>query len=281
MEISPVAAELMSIKDSCGTEYLWQGDPSYWARRAFNIFPYVGRLTDGCYNYAGARYKMRIHGFLPETEMSVESATEDSVCYFMRDNGTTLKSYPFPFELRISYALAGCRIDVSFDVRNTGGESMYFGAGGHPGFRTPIEDQLAFGDYCLEFAENCSPVLVGMSDTCYVNGLDTDYPLLNGTTIPLRHDLFDNDAIILRNVFRKVTLRSGKGTKSVTVSFPDMPFVGFWHWPKKDAPYICVEPWTSLPSRDGVVEDIATQPDLISLEPGGCYINKWSIEVHP
>ena len=48
--------------------------------------------------------------------------------------------------------------------------------------------------------------------------------------------------------------------------------------PKTDAPYICLEPWTSLPSRQDVVEDLEKQPDLIRLEPKNVYKTTWSLE---
>ena len=44
------------VKD--GAEYLWQGDARYWARRDANLFPYVGRLTDGQYLLDGKTYPM-------------------------------------------------------------------------------------------------------------------------------------------------------------------------------------------------------------------------------
>jgi len=270
----------MSICDNSGAEYLWQGDPAYWDRRAINLFPYIGRLTNERYYYGGKLYKMGIHGFLCQSVLSVESASDSSICYFLRDDAATLEMYPFPFEIRVVYKLEGCQIIISFDVRNTGSERMFFGVGGHPGFRVPIENGLVFDDYYLEFEEECVPVSVGMSDKCLRNGMDTEFPLKDGRVLPLRHSLFDNDAIVLRNMCRKVTLKSDKGKKGVTVSYPDMPYLGIWHWPKKDSPYVCIEPWSSLFSRDGIVEDIACQPCLIGLDPGGCYVNTWSIELH-
>jgi galactose mutarotase-like enzyme len=45
VQASSLGAELQSIvlkKD--GTEYLWQGDPTYWKGRAYNLFPICGRL---------------------------------------------------------------------------------------------------------------------------------------------------------------------------------------------------------------------------------------------
>ena len=67
------------------------------------------------------------------------------------------------------------------------------------------------------------------------------------------------------------------GTHSVTVAFPDMPYLGIWHWPKTDAPYVCIEPWVSLPAKHGEVTVFEKQSDLISLEPGDVYANRWTI----
>ena len=46
VSVSDYGAELQSIQGANGTEYLWQGDPTYWKDRAINLFPYVARLTD-------------------------------------------------------------------------------------------------------------------------------------------------------------------------------------------------------------------------------------------
>ena len=80
--------------------------------------------------------------------------------------------------------------------------------------------------------------------------------------------MFDDDAIVLTNSGSSVTLRSPNGTHSVRAEYPDAPYIGFWHRPKTDAPYICIEPWYSLPSRQDVVEALETQPSLLSVEAG-------------
>ena len=95
--------------------------------------------------------------------------------------------------------------------------------------------------------------------------------------LPLSHNMFDEDAIVLKGVPGKVTLRSEKSLRAVTLIAPDLPVYGFWHMPKTDAPYICLEPWSSLPSRQDVVEDLETQEDLISLEAGKTYVTTWSL----
>lgn len=47
--ISSRGGELLSLQSSDGLEYVWQGDPAYWASHAPHLFPYVGRLTEGQY----------------------------------------------------------------------------------------------------------------------------------------------------------------------------------------------------------------------------------------
>ena len=39
--VSEKGAELQSIKDANGKEYLWQADPKYWNRRSPILFPIV------------------------------------------------------------------------------------------------------------------------------------------------------------------------------------------------------------------------------------------------
>lgn len=52
--VSTKGAELQSIqKTDTGAEYLWQGDPTYWNRKAPVLFPIVGRLKDNQYTYKG------------------------------------------------------------------------------------------------------------------------------------------------------------------------------------------------------------------------------------
>ena len=130
---------------------------------------------------------------------------------------------------------------------------MYFGIGGHPGFNIPMEEGLSFEDYELEFSRACEPQRILFSQECFVEGKKS-YELFEGRRIPLRHNLFDEDAIVLEKTSGEILLHSTKGKKAVKVSYVDMPYVGFWHMPCMDAPYVCIEPWCSLPSRQGITE---------------------------
>lgn len=276
--VSELGAELQSLR-SGETEYLWQGDPAYWNDRALNIFPYVARLTQGQYVMDGETHSMSIHGFAPTSRFSLTEKTETGMTFELCDGEETFEQYPRRFAFRVIYALDESALKIAYEVENRDEKTMYFGLGGHPGFNVPLEEGKAFEDYVLRFAAPCEPVRVGFSQDCFVNGEDAPLKLEKARDLPLRHDLFDNDAIVLKNMAREVTLFAPGGSRSVTVSFPDMPILGIWHWPKTDAPYVCIEPWSSLPSRKGRIEVFEEQEDLIRLKSGGTYRNEWSIRI--
>ncbi len=67
---------------------------------------------------------------------------------------------------------------------------------------------------------------------------------------------------------------------SVTVSFPGMPYLGLWHQPKTDAPYLCIEPWCTLPAWQDQIMALEEQEDLLRLQPGKRYQNTWRIQIY-
>lgn len=279
LTVDTFGAQMMSIRSADGCEYLWQGDPAYWADRAPTLFPFIGRLTNNSYKLNGKVYPMGIHGFAAASEFSVAEHKRDHLTLLLESNAEIQQSYPFDFALWITYRLEGSTVAVSYRVENRSETVMPFGIGGHPGFRVPLEDGEDFSDYRLEFSQACQPDRVGFTPAVYLSVHDEAYPLEDGKILPLRHDLFDDDAIILKNMARQVTLCSSRGSRSVTVSYPGMPYLGIWHWPKTDAPYVCIEPWTSLPARQDVVEEFTCKSDLIQLAPGKTYETVWNISI--
>ena len=238
LTVDSLGAQMTSLQTLDGREYLWQGDPRYWCDRAPVLFPFVGRLTGNSYRYGGQVYSMGIHGFAAHQDFSCLCPKPNRLVLQLTDNGETREQYPFAFSLNIIYELIDNRVQVTYQVENSGTGILPFGIGGHPGFRVPLEEGEQFDDY-----------------------------------------VFDQDAVILKNMSREVTLRSRLSPHGVQVSYPDMPYLGLWHMPNTDAPYLCIEPWSSLPARQNVVEDFACKSDLIQLGPGKTYINTWSITI--
>ncbi len=281
VEISSVGAELHSIKTADGTEYLWQSNPDIWRGQAPNLFPYIARLTNETYELDGKQYHLKIHGFVRGMDLPAETEADhpDRITFVLKDNEETYERYPFHFTYRITYALNGNVLSVTNEVCNEDTREMFFGIGGHPGFNVPMEEGLEFTDYYLEFGEPCHPVRVGFTDDCHLNNVNQAYPLVEDRKLPLHHDLFDHDAVVLWHTARKVTIKSDKGSRAVELSYPDFPIVGFWHMPETEAPYVCIEPWSSLPSRKDVIENFSQQADLVHLKAGKTYENNWDIRI--
>lgn len=278
--VDSLGAEMRSLQTTDGTEYLWQGNPKYWADRAPNLFPFIGRLTNNSYKYLGKIYPMGIHGFAAAKEFTAVIQEQSKLVLELTSDDQTKQSYPFDFSFHVSYELKDAKLEITFGVRNFGSATMPFGVGGHPGFNVPLLDGEAFEDYELAFCVPCQPDRVGFSPAVYMNGRDEEYPLREDRFIDLRHDLFDEDAIILKNMAREVTLRSKVSGRGVKVMYPDMPYLGIWHWPKTNAPYVCIEPWSSLPSRQDVVEEFSCKSDMIQLGAEKDYTTMWSISVY-
>lgn len=267
VQLSDVGAELISAKrGTC--EYVWVGNPEYWSFHAPLVFPVCGRFFDGKYTYRGNTYDILCHGFVRPSHFSVAYQDDTSICFSLCENEETLKVYPFRFIFRVWYLLDGSRLTCRFVMENPGDEILPITVGGHPGFNVPLDGKGDFGDYYLEFGSACSPDELVFSDTCFNTGKKRAYPLEEGRILRLKHELFSVDAVFLGNVAPSVTLKSAKTERYVTLTYPDMPYLGIWHRPRTDAPYVCIEPWCGLPGYDGVIEDLESKPDMFRLQPG-------------
>ncbi|MBC5580727.1 aldose 1-epimerase family protein [Anaerofilum sp. BX8] len=275
-----LGGELQSIRDaSTDLEYLWQGDRAYWGRRALNLFPLVGRLYEKTYTLHGTPYPMQIHGFLPHARMELATIAPDRCRFTLSDSTATWEVYPFSFCFSIEYWLSGCTLQIGFEVENRSPETLYCAMGGHPGFNLPLEEGLRFEDYEIRFPAPCLPQLVEFSPAVLCTGTRTAYPLQEGCRLPLRHSLFDQDAVVLAGTPRCAELSSPRGNHGIRVEYPQMPYVGFWHKPGVEAPFLCIEPWSALPGREGVVEELSLMADLTAVPAGGRFVNRWSITV--
>lgn len=279
LTVDTLGAQMMNLQSTDGTEYLWQGDPKYWADRAPLLFPFIGRLTNNSYQLCGEVYPMTIHGFAAASEFELVDHGADYLTLELTDSEKTRKQYPFMFSLRVIYRIVKNTLEITYQVENRGKETMPFGIGGHPGFNVPLIAGEDFEDYSIIFSRFCQPDRVGFTPQVYLSGYDERYPLADDIRIDLRHDLFDQDAIILKNMAREITLQSRISGRGVRVSYPDMPYLGIWHWSKTDAPYVCIEPWSSLPARQDVVEEFSCKSDLVNLAPGCVYENTWTITI--
>ena len=279
VQVSSKGGELVSLRDAAQTEYIWIGDARYWKRHAPQLFPCIGRLTNNQYRMDGALHEMGQHGFLRDYELMKVEESETFLHLQLQSDASTRQLYDRAWTVDIFYSLCGKTLSVKFQVRNCDARTMRFGYGIHPGFNVPLNPALRFEDYRLDFHEASIPKQMELTERYTISGGMHDYALEEGRYLPLQHSLFDHDAIILKDMPHTVTLGSQKDEKKVTVAFPDMPYLGIWHAPETDAPFVCIEPWSSLPSTDGVIDEFETKPDFITVEPEQTYTNCWSISI--
>lgn len=267
VSISTLGAEVVSVLCGGGCEYIWQGNAEFWTGQAPLLFPICGRLFGGKYTYGGKEYAMNIHGFARASEFSVLEADDSHIALTLTQNESTLSQYPFDFELTVSYTLDQNTLSSTVNIKNTSDKTMPAAFGAHPGFNVPL-DNGSFEDWYIEFSEDCTPNELMLSDTCFNTGKKKAYPLVNSRIIPLRHSLFDIDAIFLDRVAPAVTLKSDRSDRYVTLRYPQMPYLGLWHTPRTEAPYVCIEPWCGLPAYDGVTENFETRNDMFHILSG-------------
>ena len=144
-KIKLFGAELNSLqKIDEDLEYIWQGNPKYWARHSPVLFPIVGRLKDDSYFYKNKKYNLSQHGFARDKEFELLKKEHDSIEFSLKNDEETLKNYPFLFELNISYKLEKTDLIIAYKVKNRSEYRLYFSIGAHPAFNISSGDFLDF-----------------------------------------------------------------------------------------------------------------------------------------
>lgn len=268
--IDPMGAQLSSLQLE-GREYLWQGDPAYWGRRAPILFPIVGSLRNGRAESAQGLCAMGRHGIARNYEHSVVAQSGSSVTFELRENEETLKAYPYRFKLNMTYAVAGeASLIQTFKVTNTCSVPLPFCVGGHPAFNVPLPgaEGETFEDYVLKFEKpwTCTLPVIGedglMSwDNAY------DCPV-NADTVALTHRSFDHDALMYTDVPEStLTLLGTKSGHGVSIGFPDFKYVGVWS-AAGDAPFIALEPWSGHTTARNESDVFEEKAGTTILQPG-------------
>lgn len=241
-------AELKSLRKlSTDTEYLWCADPAYWNRTSPVLFPFVGGVKNGIYRHEGKVYRIGQHGFARDREFTLLSQTEDTAWFALEDDEESRKIYPFAFRLEIGYQLLKDGVKVMWKVKNPAEEVMYFSIGAHPAFNCPLRQGEKQTEYQICLQDKEGKVLNEFENTIFGQGgtvtLRHETVKLEDGILPITETLFDNDAKVIENgQVQRVVLLDGSGEEYLAVEF-DAPLVGIWSPPKKQAPFVCIEPW--------------------------------------
>ena len=225
-------AELSSIYNKkTDKNMLWHGDSAFWGRKSPVLFPVVGKYKNGKTTYNGKEYALGQHGFARDSEFTLIEKSDNKLSFELTSSEKTLEVYPFNFRLICSFELIDNRIIVGWDVKNTDDKTIYFSIGAHPAFYCKkSETILSMNDENLKYS------LVN-SDGLYT---PAKYDVEN--SFVLHDNIFDKDALIIENSNVTEVSLIDNGKKYLTMKF-DAPLFGIWSPTKKNAPFVCIEPW--------------------------------------
>lgn len=275
---SSLGGEITSIYGkTIDCEYLWQGDEASWAGQAPVLFPICGRLLGGGYTYEGKRYEMPLHGFIRKMALTITEKTDTSVTFYTEDTAETRAMYPFAFRFSVTYSLNGSTLTVSHRVENKDERELIFALGAHPGFRVPMGDDRA-EDYALTFAEHVTEATQVVFKNNFTSRAWEPYALPEHK-IPYSNELFDAGSLFFANAGDSVTLGSPVSGRFVRLDFAGFPILGLWHAEDTGAPFLCIEPWESVPTYHDKEDDLAHKAMMNRLVPGGVYVKAYTITV--
>lgn len=270
-------AELQSLKSKTSDiEYIWDADPKDWAKHSPVLFPIVGALKNNEYAYQGERYELSRHGFARDMEFELESKSANEVVFTLRSSPQTKKVYPFEFSLSLIYALKSHGLSCTYKVYNPSQSDLLFSVGGHPAFATPVNETIGYEDYYLRFTQDEELVVSKIDDNLISDEVQTI--TLNDKVFPLKHDLFYEDALVLKSLqSKKISLQNKVNTHGIHFSFEGFPFFGIWA--AKDANFVCLEPWCGI--ADGVNHNgqFSDKEGIVILSAEESWQRTWQVDI--
>lgn len=276
--INPLGAELWSLTDATGREYMSDADPAYWTGHAPLLFPIVGALNGGTYRLDGHEYALAKHGFARTNRFDVEEKGPDRVRFELRDSEQTREVFPFAFALGIEFAVAAQTLSVTATVRNRGDEPMPFSFGFHPAFAWPLPGGGPKDAHRVVFAED-EPEPIRRIDPASATLLPEPEPTpVVGKVLQPRASLFEKDALIWNRLNSRSATFAGVGA-AVEIEFPDCPNLGIWQ--KPGAPFLAIEPWHGFNDPQGFDGEFRDKPGIMELAPGGEGSFRMDVTVRP
>lgn len=272
---------LCSIRDKEGTEYLWQGDAAYWSGQAPVLFPICGSLRKDQAQVGGNQFmEMPRHGIVRKKDFACLEQSQESILFSIDSSLEMEKQFPYPFRLDIRYILSENRIITEYTIHNCGKREMPFQIGGHPGFNCPLFPGESYSDYQLVFEkeETCT-VPTPITETGLIDMEHRITFFRNQKTLPLSHELFAKDAIILDGLRSKsVALRGKSHEKGIRLDFPDFPYLILWS-SANEGPFIAIEPWTGLSTCSDEGDVFEEKRNIQKVAPGNERIYSFVISV--
>jgi len=257
--ISEKGAELISLANKNGKEFIWEGNPDFWGKHSPVLFPIVGTLKNNSYEYDGNSYTLSRHGFARDLTFSVIQKSKDSIAFSLSDNAQTLAVYPFHFELVITYTLDQDSLHIAYKVSNKNTVNLPFSIGAHPAFALSEN----FENYSLLFPKDEKLQVHPLENDLISNKMETIS--LQNHELPLHYKLFENDALVFKTIESKTITILKDQEPQLSVRFDGFPNLGIWT--KNHAPFLCIEPWFGYSDSASANGKISEKEGIQILKP--------------
>ena len=271
-QINHKGAELCSLQSNeTSKEYIWEGNPEYWGKHSPVLFPIVGTLKNNSFKIGNSEYNLSRHGFARDLVFELTDKKEDKAVFSIQSTTETLKVYPFEFELQIIYTLDGPSLNIEYKVINRSKSKMPFSIGAHPAFA--LEGN--FENYAIAF-EKDEPLVYNLLENDLISD-KTETIEKQDDLVALNYSLFENDALIFKNLKSKsLTILKNK-THLLEVAYNGFPHLGIWT--KQDAPFICIEPWYGYSDTNDATGNIFEKEGIQIIEANEVFDSKFSIAI--
>jgi galactose mutarotase-like enzyme len=190
------------------------------------LFPSPGKLENDAWAREGRTGSLKQHGFARNSSWKVlrrGTGERAELTLGLESSAETLRDYPWPFRVELTFALREKTLRIEIQLFNTGSESMPYGFGFHPYFHVALE-------------EKAQAKIETQATQAWDNVLKKDRPLgkieLGGSEVDLH--LLDHNAT-------HSALTTPSGTINIKGSDAFVRWV-IWTLPGKE--FVCLEPWT-------------------------------------
>ncbi|WP_334352788.1 aldose 1-epimerase family protein [Companilactobacillus sp. HBUAS56257] len=281
VKIESLGAEIISVTNKDGVEFIWQANPNVWGRHAPVLFPIVGRLKDNHYFVDDQEYHMTQHGFARDQEFSLDSQSDSQLVLSLTTSEKSLEKYPYHFKLRVVYQLVKGTLQISYLVDSLEqSQEMYFSIGAHPGFAVPFEKGVNYEDFKVSVDPKETRTLIPINGETGNIDLNNEEKVDN-QDFDLKHDAFVNDAIVYRlNEPTQVTIASPKSDRQVILDTGNAKFFGMWSSYPTEGNFMCIEPWWGVADKSDTDNQLKTKYGINHLAPGEQFEAYYSISVN-
>lgn len=247
-------------------------DPSKSVRGGIPIlFPICGNLPDDTYRLEGQSYQLKQHGFARDLPWAVsdrgviddtEAGSGAMLQLTLESTETTLKSYPFDFQLQFTYRVKGNQLIIEQRFTNRSDRPMPYSTGLHPYFQlndTPtakpqLQLDLPASQYHNQITQTTHP---------YSGTLDWSDP-----------EIAEEADIAFRPISaQQATVTDPSRQLKRSLQY-DSAYTTLVFWAVKGKNYYCLEPWSAPRNA------LNSGTDLLTLAPGASQAMSVTFSAH-